>query len=64
MDWTYNDKISTGNWNTYLAEHYRVGGREFVEMQLLTRVFGLWRGRLVNNAYYLKETENYCVGSA
>ena len=47
MSWTNNAKIATGNWNTYLAEHYRVDGRDFVEMQLLRRVFGLWTGRLL-----------------
>ena len=47
MDWTYNAKIATGNWNTYLAKHYGMGGREFVEMQLLQQVFGLWIGRLL-----------------
>ena len=39
-------KLPLSNLNTYLAYYYRVGGSEFVKMQLLSRVFGLWRGRL------------------
>ena len=34
-------KLPLSNWNTYL------GGRELVKMQLLPRVFDLWRGRLL-----------------
>ena len=39
-------KLPLSNLNNYLAYYYRVGGSEFVKMQLLSRVFGLWRGRL------------------
>ena len=47
MDWTYNAKIAAVKLNYLSGSTLKGGWEEFVKMQLLPRVFGLWSGRLL-----------------
>ena len=40
-------KLSLSTEALICLNNYRVGGRQFVKMQVLPRVFGLWKGRLL-----------------
>ena len=40
-------KLPLSTWTLPCLNSFRVGGKEFIKMQLLPRVFGLWRGKLL-----------------